>query len=68
MSRTTCRQTDRQTDKKQPHLHPGINDVILWFDGIDIFSVVFMVSYYYDDGRGIEFLCEIDNLGKENKN
>ena len=60
-------QTDRQTDKKQPHLHPGINDVILWFDGIDVFTVVLMVSCYYDDGWGVEFLCEIDNLEKETK-
>ena len=62
------RQTDRQTDKKQPHLHPGINDVILWFYGIDIFTVVFMVSCYYDHGWGIEFLREIDNLWKKTIN
>ena len=50
-----------------PHLHPGIDDVILLFDGINIFTVIFMVSCYYDDRWGEEFFCEIDSLEKEKK-
>ena len=50
-----------------PYLHPSIDDVIVWFDGINIFNVILMVSCYYDDGWGVEFLREIDSLEKGEK-